>query len=91
MEPTFSSLISTPPSIASRASCGVSKRIKAWVLPKRGSFETSINFLIGTTFAFTLPGAACLMSCLRKSSWETVSEATMIRSAFEAGVQPVAT
>ena len=61
------------------------------MLPKRGSLETSINFLIGTTFALTPFGAACLIKLLRNSSLDTVSDATMIRSALEAGVQFVAT
>ena len=61
------------------------------MLPKRGSFETAINLSIGTTLALTLPGAACLINSLRSSSWATESEATIIRSAFESGVQAVAT
>ena len=87
----FNSVIGTPPSIASRASCGVSNKISACVFPKRGSFAASINFLIGTTLALTPPGAACLINPLRNSSLATVSDATMIRSALEAGVQLVAT
>ena len=61
------------------------------MLPKRGSFATAINLSIGTTFALTLPGAACLINSLRSLSADTESEATMIRSALESGVQAVAT
>ena len=38
-----------------------------------------------------MDAAACLINSLRNSSLATLSEATMIRSAFESGVQAVAT
>ena len=41
--------------------------------------------------ACTLIGAACLINSLRNSSLATSSDATMIRSALDAGVQLVAT
>ena len=60
-------------------------------IPKRVSFATSINLSIGTTLALTPEGAACLIKPLRRSSFATASDATIMRSAFEAGVHAVAT
>ena len=87
----FTSGISTPPSIASRTSCGFSNNNKAFVPPKRGSFEISINFLIGITFALTPGGAACSINFLRSSSFDTASETTIIRFGCVVFVQAVAT
>ena len=91
MEPTFNSLISTPPSIALRASWRCFKRIKACVFAESRVFWNLNQFADWDNVRLTFPGAACLINCLRRSSWATASEATMMRSAFEAGVQTVAT
>ena len=61
-------LMSTPPSMAARTSCGVSKSKNALVAPKRGSLATSIIFLIGMTWALTPGGAAWTIIVLRSSS-----------------------
>ena len=73
------------------ASCGFSKSTKALVSPKRGSLDTATNLSRGTTWARTPGGAACSISFLRKSSWATVSDTTIIRLGWVALVQPVAT
>ena len=85
------SLMSTPPSIALRASSGVSKRSKAFVFPKRGSFATSIILSIGITFALTPGGAASVIRFLRSLSCATPSETTMILVGCVVFVQAVAT
>ena len=91
IDPTFNSLMSTPPSTAVNTSSGFSNKSNALVFPKRGSFATSIILLIGITFAFTPGGAACSISLLRRSSFDTASETTIIRFGCTAFVQAVAT
>ena len=91
IEPTLTSLISTPPSTAFNKSSGFSNNNKAFVLPKRGSLATSIILAIGITLALTPGGAACSINFLRKSSLATASETTIIRLGPTALVQAVAT